>query len=101
MQRFGVASAEHHWPLLPAEHRTPADVAPSSPPCSLLPAPCPPPQSLDLLSYLCRAFLPPVFSGYFHAGALVFMFLYLWSKQNPEAQVGRGGGVGLGLGAQR
>lgn len=44
-------------------------------------------MSLDLLSYLCRAFLPPVFSGYFHAGALVFMFLYLWSKQNPEAQV--------------
>ncbi len=49
----------------------------------------PPPwrQSLDLLSFLGGWLIPPLFVRYFHASALVFQFMYLWSKQNPEAQV--------------
>lgn len=66
-------------------------VRPSS---RLLPAPSPAPawQSLDLVSFLSAWLVPPLFVRYFHASALVFQFMYLWSKQNPEAQVGRGGG---------
>lgn len=48
------------------------------------------PQSLDLLSFLGGWLIPPLFVRYFHASALVFQFMYLWSKQNPEAQA-RGG----------
>lgn len=44
-------------------------------------------QFLDLLSYALSSLLPPVFVGFFHGGALIFMLLYLWSRQNPEAQV--------------
>lgn len=44
-------------------------------------------QTLDLLSFSTARFIPPVFSGYFHGAALVFMFLYLWSRQNPNAPV--------------
>ena len=58
-------------------------------------------QALDLLSYAASSLVPPVFLGFFHGGALIFMLLYLWSRQNPEAQVcgwvggwlGRGGGA--------
>lgn len=44
-------------------------------------------MSLDLVSWLCSSFTPPVFSSYFHASAIVFQFMYLWSRQNPNAQV--------------
>ena len=62
---------------------------------------------MDLLSYAASSLLPPVFLGFFHGGALIFMLLYLWSRQNPEAQVGGwvagrvggGGWVGGWLGA--
>lgn len=31
--------------------------------------------------------MPPVFNGFFHAASLVFMMIYLWSRQNPNAPV--------------
>lgn len=41
----------------------------------------------DLLSWLLSRFLPPVFMSPFHGPALVFMFIYLWSKQFANAPV--------------
>lgn len=46
------------------------------------------PQGFDLLSWLLSRFIPPVFMAAFHGPALVFMFIYLWSKQNANAPVG-------------
>lgn len=43
-------------------------------------------QTLDLLSYLAAALVPAVFVAAFHGPAIVFMFVYLWSRQFPEAQ---------------
>lgn len=52
-------------------------------------------MSLDLVSFLSAWLVPPLFVRYFHASALVFQFMYLWSKQNPEAQVSLYGFVKL------
>jgi Derlin-2/3 len=32
--------------------------------------------------------VPWFFAGYFHGASLIFMMLYLWSKQTPDANVG-------------
>jgi Derlin-2/3 len=44
-------------------------------------------MSLDLLSYLGARLVPPVFFSYFHAAAIIFMFVYLWSRHFAEAPV--------------
>lgn len=57
--------------------------------------PSPHQQGFDLLSWLLSRFLPPVFMSPFHGPALVFMFIYLWSKQFANAPVGAAGAVGV------
>lgn len=52
-------------------------------------------QGFDLLSWLLSRFLPPVFMSPFHGPALVFMFIYLWSKQFSNAPVGAAGAAGV------
>ncbi|KAL4420836.1 hypothetical protein ABPG75_010492 [Micractinium tetrahymenae] len=44
-------------------------------------------MALDLLSFLSGWLVTPILVRHFHASALVFQFVYLWSKQYPEAQV--------------
>ena len=44
-------------------------------------------QVMDVCSFMAARLVSPVFFSFFHSGCLIFMFLYLWSKQSPEAQV--------------
>ena len=42
---------------------------------------------MDFCSFMAARLVSPVFFSFFHSGCLIFMFLYLWSKQSPEAPI--------------